>query len=195
MPVFNHKYLDRDDPPADMINIMRNSPIDPGEWGNPFVLGRDGDRDEVLAKHKAWLIERLRTGTLPLERMASLHGANLLCACSPAACHGETLLEAAAWAVDELERRNKMAIQGNELTIKELAEEAVRQQPALIPAKIIPYLEWLDLTGRDDSFVGNGETVPGTQDLYEAAMRICRERQYQATRDAADRYLTAILGL
>ena len=26
-----------------------------GPFGNPFVLDRDGDRDEVLAKYKEWL--------------------------------------------------------------------------------------------------------------------------------------------
>ena len=31
------------------VNIGR-----PGPWGNPFVVGRDGTRAEVVEKHRAW---------------------------------------------------------------------------------------------------------------------------------------------
>jgi hypothetical protein len=27
----------------------------PGKWGNPFVIGKDGTRAEVIAKYEAWL--------------------------------------------------------------------------------------------------------------------------------------------
>lgn len=27
----------------------------PGKWGNPFVIGRDGSRAEVIAKYRTWL--------------------------------------------------------------------------------------------------------------------------------------------
>lgn len=27
----------------------------PGKWGNPFVIGRDGSREEVIAKYRAWV--------------------------------------------------------------------------------------------------------------------------------------------
>jgi hypothetical protein len=25
------------------------------KWGNPFVIGKDGDRDEVIAKYREWI--------------------------------------------------------------------------------------------------------------------------------------------
>jgi Domain of unknown function (DUF4326) len=28
----------------------------PSKWGNPFVIGRDGTRDEVIAKYRAWIL-------------------------------------------------------------------------------------------------------------------------------------------
>ena len=28
----------------------------PGKWGNPFVIGRDGTRGEVVAKYRAYLL-------------------------------------------------------------------------------------------------------------------------------------------
>jgi hypothetical protein len=36
--------------PPGAVNIMR-----PGPFGNPFEIGRDGDREEVIAKHAAWI--------------------------------------------------------------------------------------------------------------------------------------------
>ena len=27
----------------------------PTKWGNPFVIGRDGSRAEVIAKYRAWV--------------------------------------------------------------------------------------------------------------------------------------------
>lgn len=41
----------------------------------------------------------------------------------------------------------------------------------LVPEHHMDYQEWLDWTGKDDSFVGNGINVPGTADLYAEAMR------------------------
>lgn len=60
----------------------------PTKWGNPFVIGLDGDRDEVVTKHRAWLI------TAPIrEDLHELKGKDLVCWCSPEACHAETLWE------------------------------------------------------------------------------------------------------
>lgn len=55
--------------------------------------------------------------------------------------------------------------------IREFADLMVANSPALIPEKRITYQDWLELTGRDDSFVGNGHDIPGTRDLYAAAIR------------------------
>jgi hypothetical protein len=30
----------------------------PSKWGNPVVIGRDGSRDEVIAKYRAWLVQQ-----------------------------------------------------------------------------------------------------------------------------------------
>ena len=30
----------------------------PSVWGNPFVIGKDGSRDDVIAKYEAWLMTR-----------------------------------------------------------------------------------------------------------------------------------------
>ena len=60
----------------------------PSKWGNPFVIGKDGTRDHVIAKYEAWLRTRPElTAALP-----ELHGKVLGCWCSPLPCHGDVLV-------------------------------------------------------------------------------------------------------
>lgn len=63
----------------------------PSKWGNPFVIGRDGDRAEVIAKYDAWL------DTQPglLAALPELAGKVLGCFCAPEACHGDVLVRRA----------------------------------------------------------------------------------------------------
>ena len=67
-----------------------------GPWGNPFVIGRDGDRLTV--------IRLFREHSLPalLPRLPELAGKVLACWCYPLPCHCSVLIEA-------LERSRKAA--------------------------------------------------------------------------------------
>jgi len=67
-------------------------------WGNPFIIGRHGTRDEVIARHRRWLWQRIRAGAVSLEDLAALYGLRLGCHCAPLPCHGDTLAAAADWA-------------------------------------------------------------------------------------------------
>ena len=71
----------------------------PGKWGNPFVIGKDGTRDEVIEKYKAWLLSREDL----MGSLAELQGKTLGCWCKPEACHGDVLAELA----DGLEQEPK----------------------------------------------------------------------------------------
>jgi hypothetical protein len=84
--------------PADAIYIGRGS-----IWGNPFVIGRDGDRNQVCDKYEAYLTKHIRNGTFTAEELDELHGKDLVCFCAPARCHGDTLEKYAAKAHDHLE--------------------------------------------------------------------------------------------
>lgn len=64
-----------------------------GSWGNPFVIGKDGDRDDVIQKHRTWMEQNIQSDPALKNRIADLHGKNLVCFCAPAACHGDTLSE------------------------------------------------------------------------------------------------------
>ena len=95
MPVMN-RHTDREFIEEDAVSITR-----PGPWGNPFVIGRDGDREAVISRYRSWLWERIRSGSIRLEDIAAFHGRQLICVCKPLPCHGDVLVAAAAWAAGE----------------------------------------------------------------------------------------------
>jgi hypothetical protein len=59
----------------------------PSKWGNPFVIGRDGTRDDVIARYEAWLLEQPEL----VDALPDLAGKTLGCWCAPRACHGDVL--------------------------------------------------------------------------------------------------------
>jgi len=74
-------------------------------WGNSFVVGRDGTRDEVIARYRIELWRQIRAGEIALADLAALESRVLACHCHPRPCHGLVLARAAAWAAAELRRR------------------------------------------------------------------------------------------
>lgn len=72
----------RDCIPADAVYIGRGSC-----WGNPFVIGPDGSRNEVIEKYTYWICDNPAL----LERLKELIGKDLVCFCSPKMCHGHVL--------------------------------------------------------------------------------------------------------
>jgi len=63
----------------------------PSKWGNPFVIGRDGTRLEVIAKYRAWIAQQPAL----LAALGELRGKDLVCWCAPDPCHAEVLIELA----------------------------------------------------------------------------------------------------
>ncbi|OGT54325.1 MAG: hypothetical protein A3E01_15280 [Gammaproteobacteria bacterium RIFCSPHIGHO2_12_FULL_63_22] len=61
----------------------------PSKWGNPFVIGRDGAREEVIAKYREYILGRPDL----LAALPELRGKRLGCWCAPKACHGDVLVE------------------------------------------------------------------------------------------------------
>ncbi len=74
-------------------------------WGNPYRIGPDGTRDEVIARYRAHLWRRIRSGEIALADLAAIDGRVYACWCHPRPCHGTVLARAAAWAAAELRRR------------------------------------------------------------------------------------------
>ena len=62
---------------------------DDSKWFNPFRIGRDGTREEVIAKYENWI----RTQPKLLAALPELKGKVLGCWCAPKPCHGNVLIK------------------------------------------------------------------------------------------------------
>ena len=63
----------------------------PGPWGNPYVIGRDGTRIDIIRKYEWYLRRRIRSGEITARDLAEHYGKALGCYCKPSACHGDAL--------------------------------------------------------------------------------------------------------
>ena len=61
----------------------------PSKWGNPFVIGKDGDRNEVIQMYREWIVKQPHL----MAALPELKNKTLGCFCHPAACHGDVLAE------------------------------------------------------------------------------------------------------
>ena len=60
----------------------------PSKWGNPFKIGKDGSRDEVISKYEAYIMSHPSL----IDDLPELLGKILGCWCKPLACHGDVLV-------------------------------------------------------------------------------------------------------
>jgi Domain of unknown function (DUF4326) len=63
----------------------------PSKFGNPFKIGRDGNRAQVIEKYRAWISSQSEL----LAEVKKLKGKRLGYWCKPQACHGDVLAEIA----------------------------------------------------------------------------------------------------
>jgi hypothetical protein len=61
----------------------------PSKWGNPYEIGRDGTREEVIEKYRKYVTGRPDL----MAALGELRGKILGCWCRPKACHGDVLVE------------------------------------------------------------------------------------------------------
>jgi hypothetical protein len=59
------------------------------KWGNPFKIGPDGSRMEVIKKYKEYILQDEEL----LKHLPELKGKILGCFCKPLPCHGDVLVE------------------------------------------------------------------------------------------------------
>lgn len=59
----------------------------PSKWGNPFEIGKDGTREEVIQKYMEWILTQENL----MAALPELSGCVLGCWCSPKPCHGDVL--------------------------------------------------------------------------------------------------------
>ena len=59
----------------------------PSKWGNPFTIGKDGTREEVISKYEMYIMTRPDL----IKALEELKGKTLGCWCKPKTCHGDIL--------------------------------------------------------------------------------------------------------
>jgi hypothetical protein len=73
--------------------------------GNPFSIGRDGTREEVVEKYRIWLWDHIQKDTfkimfdlkLLLKYSKKYSKVVLICFCAPELCHGDVLVKCIKW--------------------------------------------------------------------------------------------------
>lgn len=70
------------------VYIGRGSP-----FGNPYVLGVDGDREEVIRLYRIYFYEKIMKDAKFRLDVEALRGKKLGCHCHPMPCHGDVIVE------------------------------------------------------------------------------------------------------
>lgn len=73
--------------PRDAVYVGRGSP-----FGNPFLIGKDGTRSDVIELYKKYVQSKPELEILIKNK---LKGKDLICFCKPALCHADYLIEIA----------------------------------------------------------------------------------------------------
>ena len=77
-----------------VVNCLDYKPYDvyigrPSKWGNPFEIGKDGTRYEVIQKYRYYIENNKDL----LDSLKDLKWKTLGCFCKPEMCHGDILVE------------------------------------------------------------------------------------------------------
>lgn len=64
----------------------------PSIFGNPYAIGKDGTRDEVIEKYFHYFNNRIINDPIFLEEVLKLKDKILGCFCSPQKCHGDIIV-------------------------------------------------------------------------------------------------------
>lgn len=59
------------------------------KWGNPYKIGKDGTRKEVIKKYEKYLLNSSEL----LDSLEELRYKKLGCYCKPKICHGDVLVK------------------------------------------------------------------------------------------------------
>lgn len=78
----------------------------PSKLGNPFKIGRDGDRNQVIEKYRVWLWQQIKSRGPAWEELKRLkqlllqkQSLVLTCYCFPHRCHAEVIRSCLHWMV------------------------------------------------------------------------------------------------
>lgn len=79
----------------------------PSVLGNPFVIGKDGDRAEVIAKYRIWLWSQVKARgkvfaeLVRIKKLAEQGDLRLSCWCFPESCHADVVRSCIMWMISQ----------------------------------------------------------------------------------------------
>ncbi len=85
IPVLNKK---KDKLPKGAMYVGR-----PTNLGNPFVIGPDGDREDVVAQYYIYFYLMLDENLFYWNVCQAAHATALVCWCAPESCHANVIAE------------------------------------------------------------------------------------------------------
>ena len=62
-------------------------------YGNPYVIGVDGTREEVIEKYRKYFNERIASDEEFKKEVLTLKNKILCCYCAPKSCHGDVIIQ------------------------------------------------------------------------------------------------------
>jgi hypothetical protein len=111
----NHGWPDGDNRFYVGRSKKKDSPL-----GNPYIVGKDGDRQTVMAKYRRWLWEEIKKGNKSAayrelitiaehyRYSSEWEPVKLICWCAPLPCHAEIIKSAMDWLIknNQLPKQN-----------------------------------------------------------------------------------------
>jgi len=86
-----------------VVNIKHQNQVESGEklayigrpsiFGNPFKIGVNGNRQEIIIAYREYLRQHKEANTDLWQEILKLKGKVLGCYCKPLACHGDIIVE------------------------------------------------------------------------------------------------------
>ena len=140
----------------------------PSKWGNPFVIGKDGTRKEVIQKYRDWIVKQPEL----MNSLGELSGKVLGCWCEGLPCHGDVLVELVKnrrlklavigsrtfndrgllfATLDKFLDRIDLIISGGAIGADSLAEDYAKANGLPI---LIHYPKWIDKNGKKNMRAG-----------------------------------------
>lgn len=78
------------------------------EWGNDWshlpetkAKFKVETRDDAVSCYRDHLWQQIKSGSVTLDKLRSLHGKRLGCFCKPQSCHGDVIAKAVEWAMNQ----------------------------------------------------------------------------------------------
>lgn len=94
------KVVCKDTDPYD-VYIGRGSP-----FGNPYEIGKDGTRDEVIESYRYHLFYQIDNYQIDFKLLLSLEGKTLGCYCATGIpCHGYVIIEGINYLKEKLKNK------------------------------------------------------------------------------------------